>query len=163
MDWLRAGGQPAAPPAPALTLSPARLPAGARFPHPADCSQVQQNSNAASGLYTIYLHGDAGRALQVYCDLDTDGGGWTVSGRSPRALGRAGSRPRGGGGGPWPAAVSRELPPTPEPWGRAAVGGLTAPVGARGLRRPPVLCGVRLAPTLLSPEHSLCATLTQKL
>ncbi|XP_036090496.1 tenascin-N [Rousettus aegyptiacus] len=52
--------------------------AGARFPHPADCSQVQQNSNAASGLYTIYLHGDAGRALQVYCDLDTDGGGWTV-------------------------------------------------------------------------------------
>lgn len=163
MDWLRAGGQPAAPPAPALTLSPARLPAGARFPHPADCSQVQQNSNAASGLYTIYLHGDAGRALQVYCDLDTDGGGWTVSGRSPRALGRAGSRPRGGGGGPWPAAVSRELPPTPEPWGRAAVGGLTAPVGAQGLRRPPVLCGVRLAPTLLSPEHSLCATLTRKL
>lgn len=52
--------------------------AGARFPYPADCSQVQQNSNAASGLYTIYLHGDAGRALQVYCDLDTDGGGWTV-------------------------------------------------------------------------------------
>ncbi|XP_012513181.1 PREDICTED: tenascin-N [Propithecus coquereli] len=52
--------------------------AGARFPHPADCSQVQQNSNAASGLYTIYLHGDASRPLQVYCDMDTDGGGWIV-------------------------------------------------------------------------------------
>lgn len=86
-----------------------------------------------------------------------------MSGRSPQALRRAGSRPRGGGGGPWPAAVSRELPPTPEPWGRAAVGRLTALVGAQGLRRPPVLCGVRLAPTLLSPEHSLCATLTRKL
>uniref|UniRef100_A0A8C3WCY0 Tenascin-N n=1 Tax=Catagonus wagneri TaxID=51154 RepID=A0A8C3WCY0_9CETA len=52
--------------------------AGARFPHPSDCSQVQQNSNVASGLYTIYLHGDTGRPLQVYCDMDTDGGGWIV-------------------------------------------------------------------------------------
>uniref|UniRef100_A0A2K5EV52 Tenascin-N n=1 Tax=Aotus nancymaae TaxID=37293 RepID=A0A2K5EV52_AOTNA len=51
---------------------------GARFPHPSDCSQVQQNNNAASGLYTIYLHGDASRPLQVYCDMDTDGGGWIV-------------------------------------------------------------------------------------
>uniref|UniRef100_G1NV70 Tenascin N n=1 Tax=Myotis lucifugus TaxID=59463 RepID=G1NV70_MYOLU len=51
---------------------------GARFPHPSDCSQVQQNSNVASGLYTIYLHGDASQPLQVYCDMDTDGGGWIV-------------------------------------------------------------------------------------
>ncbi|XP_048968186.1 tenascin-N isoform X14 [Canis lupus dingo] len=51
---------------------------GARFPHPSDCSQVQQNSNVVSGLYTIYLHGDASRPLQVYCDMDTDGGGWIV-------------------------------------------------------------------------------------
>ncbi|KAK2501786.1 hypothetical protein MC885_019961 [Smutsia gigantea] len=51
---------------------------GARFPYPSDCSQVQQNSNVASGLYTIYLHGDASRPLQVYCDMDTDGGGWIV-------------------------------------------------------------------------------------
>uniref|UniRef100_A0A8B9WKU3 Tenascin-N n=1 Tax=Bos mutus grunniens TaxID=30521 RepID=A0A8B9WKU3_BOSMU len=51
---------------------------GARFPHPSDCSQVQQNSNVASGLYTIYLHGDASWPLQVYCDMDTDGGGWIV-------------------------------------------------------------------------------------
>ncbi|XP_077013188.1 tenascin-N isoform X3 [Tamandua tetradactyla] len=51
---------------------------GARFPHPLDCTQVQENSNAASGLYTIYLHGDASRPVQVYCDMDTDGGGWIV-------------------------------------------------------------------------------------
>uniref|UniRef100_A0A8C9AK54 Tenascin-N n=1 Tax=Prolemur simus TaxID=1328070 RepID=A0A8C9AK54_PROSS len=60
------------------SISTALATAGARFPHPSDCSQVQQNSNAASGLYTIYLHGDASQPLQVYCDMDTDGGGWIV-------------------------------------------------------------------------------------
>ncbi|XP_058166141.1 tenascin-N [Dasypus novemcinctus] len=50
----------------------------AHFPHPSDCSQVQRNGNVASGLYTIYLHGDTSRPLQVYCDMDTDGGGWIV-------------------------------------------------------------------------------------
>ncbi|XP_060053882.1 tenascin-N isoform X2 [Erinaceus europaeus] len=54
------------------------LSTGARFPHPSDCSQVQQNGLSASGLYTIYLHGDPGQPLQVYCDMDTDGGGWIV-------------------------------------------------------------------------------------
>uniref|UniRef100_A0A8C8RAJ9 Tenascin N n=1 Tax=Pelusios castaneus TaxID=367368 RepID=A0A8C8RAJ9_9SAUR len=48
------------------------------YPYPADCSQTQQNGNTTSGMYTIYLNGDAGQPMQVYCDMNTDGGGWIV-------------------------------------------------------------------------------------
>ena len=64
------------------TLSGNRLcsSAGGRvFPHPQDCAQHLMNGDTLSGVYTIFLHGELGQKLQVYCDMATDGGGWIVS------------------------------------------------------------------------------------
>ncbi|XP_070602797.1 tenascin-N isoform X1 [Erythrolamprus reginae] len=48
------------------------------YPYPEDCSQIRQNGNSISGLYTIYLNGDSNRPFEVYCDMTTDGGGWIM-------------------------------------------------------------------------------------
>lgn len=122
-----------APPPPPLPLP--RAPALAStsplpFPGPRTCKELLTRGHFLSGWHTIYLP-DC-QPLTVLCDMDTDGGGWTVSAGSPR-------RPRGLGqrwavcswesqrpgparvGGPvWPrspcwgrrpAPVSRPLPP----------------------------------------------------
>eukprot|EP00058_Branchiostoma_floridae_P023917 XP_002609407.1 hypothetical protein BRAFLDRAFT_86509 [Branchiostoma floridae] len=52
------------------------LPRGGR---PRDCSDVLKEGHQDSGIYVIYPHeNDGGRSIGVFCDMDTDGGGWTV-------------------------------------------------------------------------------------
>lgn len=49
-----------------------------RFPYPRDCWEQRINGEAQNGTFTIYLGGDTEKMLTVFCDMETDGGGWTV-------------------------------------------------------------------------------------
>ncbi|XP_006917157.1 tenascin isoform X4 [Pteropus alecto] len=51
---------------------------GLLYPFPKDCSQAMLNGDTTSGLYIIYLNGDKEQALEVFCDMTSDGGGWIV-------------------------------------------------------------------------------------
>lgn len=42
---------------------------------PTDCSEVLENGHKSSEVYTIW---PSGKELEVFCDMDTDGGNWTV-------------------------------------------------------------------------------------
>lgn len=46
------------------------------FPAPKDCQDYLWEGYRQNGLYTIYPQ--KGGRLNVYCDQQTDGGGWTV-------------------------------------------------------------------------------------
>ncbi|XP_078605260.1 microfibril-associated glycoprotein 4-like [Branchiostoma floridae x Branchiostoma japonicum] len=49
---------------------------------PRDCSTLLQEGNDSSGIYTIYPFSNdvqgSDRSVGVFCDMHTDGGGWTV-------------------------------------------------------------------------------------
>ncbi|XP_029940954.1 tenascin-like isoform X2 [Salarias fasciatus] len=51
---------------------------GQLYRRPRDCAQVLLNGETTSGLYTVYIGGEEGQPIQVYCDMSTDGGGWLV-------------------------------------------------------------------------------------
>ncbi|XP_072230065.1 microfibril-associated glycoprotein 4-like [Leuresthes tenuis] len=60
-----------------LLLAPAMISCKTSF-QPVDCSDIQRHDkNQPSGVFTIYPIGSTS-AVQVYCDMDSQGGRWTV-------------------------------------------------------------------------------------
>ncbi|XP_071807703.1 ryncolin-1-like [Asterias amurensis] len=59
------------------SLFPLVLDLQGRLPLPKDCSEIRASGVSTSGVYTVQPLG-SGEAFRVYCDMETDSGGWTV-------------------------------------------------------------------------------------
>uniref|UniRef100_A0A8C3X6X4 Tenascin XB n=1 Tax=Catagonus wagneri TaxID=51154 RepID=A0A8C3X6X4_9CETA len=72
--WLRAmWDQSFTPP-----VSTSFTTGGLRIPFPRDCGEEMQNGASTSRTTTIFLNGNRERPLDVFCDMETEGGGWLV-------------------------------------------------------------------------------------
>nr|XP_014347015.1 PREDICTED: tenascin-X [Latimeria chalumnae] len=49
-----------------------------RYPFPQDCSEELMNGRTESGVMMIFPGGDREQPVQIFCDMETDGGGWIV-------------------------------------------------------------------------------------
>ena len=74
-------GPPVTPPGPPVTPpSPSVTPTGPSVTPsrpPKDCTEAFARGETTSGVYTVQPLDDEG-PIVVYCDMETDGGGWTV-------------------------------------------------------------------------------------